>query len=81
MSKVKRFKGGETMNQIKLFNSPTGWMAWHSGPLGKEVKELFGTDTIPTCFTAQADPLMVKEAIVRLNPGVSVVVRVRDSWI
>lgn len=61
-------------SEIKLLKQPDGWMAIHCGPLGAEVMELFGTNTLPTAFTAQADELTVLQAIQHLNPGVTVTV-------
>lgn len=54
---------------IKIFNSPKGWMARFSDV---SMIELFGTDTIPTAFTEQASPMMVLEAIKKLNPNCEV---------
>lgn len=55
------------MKTIKLIKSSKGWMArFISDP---EVIEAFGTDTIPTAFTENDSPLMVKERIEKLNPG------------
>ncbi len=42
-----------------------GYMAKHSDP---ETKRLFGTDTIPTAFTAGAKLIDVVAKIQRLNP-------------
>ena len=33
-----------------------------------DIISLFGTDTLPTAFTAQADPITVLREIQRLNP-------------
>ena len=53
------------MKNIKLFKTAEGWMATFSDP---EVKKLFGSDTIPTGFTAQADWKTVLKEISKLNP-------------
>ena len=53
------------MHSITLFRAENGLMAKHSDP---EVYSLFGTDVIPTAFTAEADPETVVDEIRRLNP-------------
>lgn len=54
-------------NVIEIFlNSKTGWLARFVGD--RKVIELFGTDTLPTAFTAQAPVEMVEKAIQKLNP-------------
>ena len=59
----------EGMSMMKLFKNDQGWMVQTDDP---KVRELFGTDTIPTAFTAKADPVRVLAAIQALNPGVQV---------
>jgi len=54
------------MKTIKLINSSQGWLARFIND--DEVLKLFGTDTIPTAFTEQASPMVVKQAIEKLNP-------------
>lgn len=51
------------METITLFRTAQGWMSKHSDP---QVRELFGTDTIPTAFTEKADSLFLTTQ--RLNP-------------
>ena len=53
------------MKTIKLYRTPQGYMAQFSDPA---VKRDCGTDTIPTAFTAHADPERVRAQIQRLNP-------------
>lgn len=53
------------METIKLYKLGESWMAQSNCP---KVKELFGTDTIPTAFTARADGQYVLGEIKRLNP-------------
>lgn len=53
------------MNTITLFKTVRGWMARFSEA---EIKELFGTDTLPTPFTAAASPAVVMAEVRRLNP-------------
>lgn len=55
------------MKKITLRKTNTGWMATFHGDA--EMLELFGTDTIPTAFTAQAPAGMVLKEIAALNPG------------
>ena len=59
------------MKTIKLINSRTGWLARFEND--QEIIGLFGTDTIPTPFTEQASPMMVKREIEVRNPGYNVV--------
>lgn len=54
------------LNTIKLINSKNGWLARFSD---QEVIDAFGTDTIPTAFTENASPGIVKAKIEALNPG------------
>jgi hypothetical protein len=52
------------MNLITLFNTPSGWQARFSGPvLDSIIMPAFGTDTIPTAFTAAADPRKVQREL------------------
>jgi hypothetical protein len=60
------------MDYITLVWTPTGWMLRTTDP---KVKELFGTDTIPTPFTAKAPTSMVLKEISRQNPDM--VIRVK----
>ena len=55
--------------KITLFRTDQGWMAQDDDP---EVRRLFGTDTIPTAFTATAEPEFVAREIARLNPDAEV---------
>ena len=56
---------------IKLINSKTGWLARFEND--QEIISLFGTDTIPTPFTENASPMMVKAEIEKRNPGYNVI--------
>jgi len=60
------------METIRLYRLATGWVATFSDPT---VKQLFGTDTLPTAFTAQASVDVVRTEIQRRNPGADVQVR------
>jgi hypothetical protein len=51
---------------ITLYLGDGGYLARHSNP---SVKQLLGTDTLPTAFTREADPHTVLTEIQRLNPG------------
>ena len=50
---------------IKLYKTEREFVAVFSDP---QVSELFGTDTLPTAFTAAADPAEVLASIRGLNP-------------
>ena len=63
------------MNQIEVYLQPGGWVARYKGPHAAKVRDLFGTDVLPTAFTAQADSEKVRTAIQQLNPGVAVTVQ------
>ena len=58
------------MKKIRLINSEKGWLARFIDD--DDVLQLFGTDTVPTAFTEQASPMVVKAEIERLNPGYKV---------
>ena len=57
---------------MKLFRGHNAWMVQTDDP---EVRELFGTDTIPTPFTLQAEPERVLAEIQARNPGSAVVLQ------
>ena len=57
------------MGTIKLYRSADGWMAVFSDP---QVVALFGSDTLPTAYTAKAAAEAVLAGVRRLNPGVAV---------
>lgn len=57
---------------ITLYRAGGSWMARHSDP---QVADLFGTDTIPTAYPADAQAGKVYSEIARRNPGVKVFVR------
>ena len=57
------------METIELYRKDGAWVAKHSNP---QIPELFGTDTIPTSFTAQASYRTVVDTIQRLNPDCEV---------
>lgn len=56
-------------NVITLTKTATGYNARYSGECRAEIVELFGADTIPTGFTTKADPVMVRDALAKNNPG------------
>ena len=49
------------------------WVGVHSGPGSDEVRELFGTDTLPTPYPANMIGTVVQDAIRKLNPEHAVV--------
>ncbi len=59
------------METIKLTLLPQGWFATFSD---STTRELFGTDTIPTAFTANAPASQVQRAIQAINPNCVVTV-------
>ena len=57
---------------MKLFKDDRSWLVQTDDP---EVHRLFGTDVIPTAFTARAEPERVLAAIRALNPGEHVIIQ------
>lgn len=55
--------------RIDLYRTPAGWQARQFGADATECQRLFGTDTLPTAYTARADSAKVGAAIQALNPG------------
>ena len=64
---------------IELFVANGAWMARSIGPQAAKIRALFGTDILPTAFTSEAVPTVVKRAIEKLNPGVEVNLILRDT--
>ena len=58
---------------ITIYRTADGYMSRYSGHEEAEVRRLFGTDTIPTAFTARADASHVRASIAKLNPECHVV--------
>ena len=67
---------GANTSRIYLIRTHTGWEAVFGGPLGSEMLELFGTNRLPTAWTARAPERDVIAGIRAKNPGVDVVVAV-----
>ena len=63
-------KGATMRHTIKLYRTAQGWMALHSDP---SVREIMGTDTIPTAYTAQATAARVAAEIAKRNPQCDVI--------
>ncbi len=61
---------------ITLYRTPRGWMSRTTDP---KVRELFGTDTLPTAYTVQANEATVLGAIQALNPECRVIVDDPDA--
>lgn len=57
------------MKQIILQRGPEVYTATYTGDHRAEIVRLFGTDTLPTAYAANADAASVAEAIRRENPG------------
>lgn len=55
------------------------WTATYAGPHAARIRALFGSATVPTPFTASAPATLVVTEIRRLNPAVSVTVRLANS--
>lgn len=56
--------------RITLYRAPSGWIAdMSSAGRAHEIRALFGTDQLPTCYTARAPWRLVRDKIARLNPG------------
>jgi hypothetical protein len=54
---------------IRLYRTPTGWIADMSAAAdAQRIGQLFGTTHIPTPYTAQAPAQVVRAEIARLNP-------------
>lgn len=60
---------GTLTGTIKLWKGVNAWFATFSDP---HVRELFGTDTLPTAFTERAPGLDVLHTIQAKNPGCTV---------
>lgn len=62
--------GGLMQNRIylSLNGSDDVWMARFAGPMRSQILEAFGTDTLPTAFSSQADPEAVERVIQGQNP-------------
>jgi hypothetical protein len=58
-----------TLENITLFRTASVWMAKTDSA---EVLSIFGTDTIPTAYMANADAAFVMAEIRRLNPSANV---------
>jgi len=71
MMMINNKQGGEEMEKrITLHRGLQFWMVtFHADA---EVMELFGTDTLPTSYTAETPALTVLNAIRALNPGYSI---------
>lgn len=59
-------------NAIYLFRWRGTWYAQYRGPHANTILELFGTDTLPTAYSANTMPAEVVEAVQRSHPGVRV---------
>jgi len=71
MRMINNKQGGDKMEKrITLTRTEKGWMATFHGDA--EILELFGTETIPTSYTAEAPALTVLNAIRALNPGYNI---------
>ncbi len=56
------------MGRITLYRNATGWIADMSAATDAAgIRSRFGTDQLPTCYTARADWRMVQAKIATLN--------------
>ncbi len=53
---------------ITLIRTSTGWCAKFSGDAAESVRYAFGTDTIPTAFTAEAPAKQVEQELRAMWP-------------
>ena len=60
------------MNKILVSLTRDGWVCRFVGPHAASIVELFGTDTIPSAYTARCSGSDVLAGIRALNPGVEV---------
>ena len=60
------------MTTITLYRNTTGWLAQWTGDGARQIRELFGTDTLPLPYTSQARPLTVLAEVQERNPEVRV---------
>lgn len=59
---------------IQIIKGDKTYLARYSGRDKAEVIKLFGTDTIPTPYTLEADIFTVAERIQALNPDINVII-------
>lgn len=58
------------MGRITLYRNADGWHADMSAATGASgIRALFGTDQLPTAYTARADWRHVQVAVAALNPS------------
>ena len=59
-------------HQITIWKTRAGWLAKFTDP---QVRELFGTDTIPTAYTEHAGLDYVLPRITQQNPDCDIIVK------
>lgn len=62
-------------NTITLTKGFTAWLATYSEDIASEIRSAFGTATLPTAFTSEANSQGVKLCIEKLHPGVTVIIK------
>ncbi len=62
----------KTKHTIKLYVENGVWMSQSDNP---EWKELFGTDSVPTCYLSSMSAAVVLREIAARNPGCEVVLK------
>jgi hypothetical protein len=60
---------------LTLYRDSGMWCVRHTGRGSEKIRDLFGTDVLPTAFTANADPVTVYTAISKLNPDDTVILK------
>ncbi len=74
-------------DRIEIFKWGATWCAKHVGSKAASVRELFGTDYVPTSFSAFMPVKRVIAELSELNPGVEVLYRpaleleARRAWL
>lgn len=57
---------------MKLYCTGQGWVIQHTGKDRDRIVPLFGTDVLPTAFTAAMPAVEARREIARLNPDTPV---------
>jgi hypothetical protein len=60
--------------QVILHHTPTCWLAEFRGPIADDMKDLVGSETVPTGFNGHVPAAVVRHAIALLNPDAAVTV-------
>jgi len=55
------------MNELLIWSDGVQYLCTWRGPHASEIRDLFGTDTLPTPWLANADPEVVRDDIAKHN--------------